>query len=153
MKTPMPGGTLSMHSGAMKQPGLRLRLRSGAERLSAQHRQLNTFFEMVLAAIDRHSLSGARTSYVRFRDALEAHLSLEDEVLFPALRGLRPELDETLTSLVLEHKRFRTQLERLHELLALGSAESFGREFEDFTEEVAQHERREESLLATKPSD
>lgn len=104
---------------------------------------------MVLADLERGSLQNARTSFLRFRDALEAHLTLEDHVFFPAFRGLRPELSETLARLFDEHEVFRGDLEQLHELLALGSAEEFLRMFQALAARVAEHEKLEEETLAT----
>jgi iron-sulfur cluster repair protein YtfE (RIC family) len=137
------------HTAVIAQPGLRLRLRNETLRLSTQHRQLNTFFEMVVADLGRGSLQRARASFVRFRDALEAHLTLEDQVFFPAMRGLRPELAEPLTRLVEDHTRFRAELETLHELLATGSAEAFASQFDDLAGRVAKHERYEEEVLSS----
>jgi iron-sulfur cluster repair protein YtfE (RIC family) len=130
-----------------QQPGLRLRLRGEAKRLSTQHEQLDTFFEMVESALERGSLNGARASFVRFCDALEAHLSLEDRVFFPALRGLRPDLTKRLTGLVEEHTSLRLELDQLRDLLAAGSAETFSKQFERLGGFLTEHERREDLLL------
>jgi hypothetical protein len=129
------------------QPGLRLRLRGEATRLSTQHEQLNTFFEMVVSALERGSLASARLSFVRFCDALEAHIGLEDRVFFPALRGLRPDLTEQLTRLVEEHTRIRLELDQLRDLLAAGSAETFGKRFARLGALLSEHERCEDELL------
>ena len=130
-----------------QQPGLRLRLRGEAKRLSTQHEQLDTFFEMVASALERGSLNGARVSFVRFCDALEAHISVEDRVFFPALRGLRPDLTEKLTGLVEEHTSVRLELDQLRDLLAAGSAETFSKRVEQLGSFLGEHERREDLLL------
>jgi len=142
--------TDDIHSELSTQPGLRLRLRlrNEAQRLSTQHRQLDTFFEMVVVALERGSLQGARASFIRFRDALEAHLTLEDQVFFPAFRGLRPALADTLTGLIEDHERFRRELDQLHDLLAVGSAEAFASGFDTLAEAVSVHERKEEKILS-----
>ena len=129
------------------QPGLRLRLRGEARRLSTQHKQLDTFFEAVMSALERGSLSGARVAFVRFCDALEAHLHLEDQVFFPALRGLNPDLTEQLTGLVKEHAAVRRELDLLRDLLAAGSAETFVKRFERLGGFLGEHERREDEIL------
>jgi regulator of replication initiation timing len=129
------------------QPGLRLRLRGEAKRLSTQHKQLDTFFDMVTSALERGSLTGARVSFVRFCDALEAHIDLEDRVFFPALRGLRPDMTERLTGLVEEHTAVRLELDQLRDLLAVGSAETFSKQFERLGVFLGEHERREDELL------
>jgi iron-sulfur cluster repair protein YtfE (RIC family) len=120
-------------------------------RISSQHRQLDAFFDMVMEALQRRSLSSARIAFTRFSDALEAHITLEDNVFFPALHGLYRELSRDLTDLVDEHRAFRSRLSELHELLAQGSAESFAPSFERFALQVAEHEAREEAVVSSVP--
>lgn len=136
-----------IHTQAIAEPGLKLRLESEARRLSTQHQQLNEFFTHVMSALKSGSLQATRAWFIRFRDALEAHLSLEDKVFFPAFRGLRPELAEALTGLFDEHERFRVWLDQLHDLLAVGSAEAFATQFDDLAVRLSEHERREEEIL------
>ena len=131
-----------------EQPGLRLRMRGEVRRLSTQHEQLDTFAQMVAAGLERQSLHAARIAFTRFRDALEAHVTLEDRIFFPALRGLRPALDADLADLVRQHDGFRAELEALHDLLASGSAEAFEESFQGFCDSFAEHEAREERILA-----
>ena len=129
------------------QPGLRMRLRGEARRLSTQHARLDTFCEMVSDALRRGSLSGARLAFMRFSDALDAHVTLEDQVFFPALRGLRPDLTESLTRLVHEHTTIRNDLEQLRDLLSAGSAEAFERDFSCLCDFICEHERTEDEVL------
>lgn len=130
------------------QPGLRKRLKKEAGRISSQHRQLDVFFEMVMSALGRSSLHGARVAYLRFRDALEAHITLEDKVFFPALSGLDPTLRHELTDLVHEHKDLRATLDELHDRLAKGDGARFQEGFERLAERFRDHEQREERILA-----
>ena len=117
-----------------------------------QHSQLHSFFEMVGEALQRGSLQSARLAFTRFRDALEAHIDVEDHQFFPALRGLRPHLAAALAELVRDHARYRQTLEELHEMLARGSAEEFNRGFSKLCDDFAQHEAREEALAESEPS-
>lgn len=137
--------------GPSAEPAVARRMGHAGRRISSQHRQLDEFFGMVLDALDRSSLSSARIAFTRFSDALEAHLTLEDNVFFPALHGLYRELSRDLTELVDEHGAFRRTLADLHGMLAEGSAETFGRAFERFALEVAEHEAREEAVVSSVP--
>ena len=132
----------------MDQPGLRKRMKKEAVRVSSQHRQLDEFFEALSDALARGSLEGARLSYTRFRDALEAHLTLEDQVFFPALRGLEPEIGGALTDLIEEHHDFREQLETLYDLIARGRRDPFAKGVHALADQVWEHEQREEALIA-----
>jgi iron-sulfur cluster repair protein YtfE (RIC family) len=128
------------------EPGLDLRITAETKRIFGQHAQLRSFFELVQDGLERHSLQAARLAFTRFRDALEAHMHVEDSSYFPALRGLRPHLAPQLAQLVLDHTQNRSDLEDLHELLARGSAEEFSRSFAAFCDRFAEHEAREEAL-------
>jgi len=135
--------------GAGSEPGVHWRMQGEARRISSQHRQLDLFYGMLEEALERGSLQGARVAFVRFRDALDAHITLEDKVFFPALHGLLPpELGAQLTGLVREHEAMRRVLDELQDLLAEGAVESCVRELDAFAEQIADHERREERLLA-----
>ena len=116
-------------------------------RLSAQHRQLDEFFATVMSALERGSLVTARAVFVRFRDALDAHVTLEDRVFFPALRGLHPRITSELVRLVEDHESFRRDLDELSDLLAKGSGEEFADAFDCLAVTFSQHEEREEGLM------
>lgn len=131
------------------QPGLRLRMAHEARRISSQHRQLDSLYWLVVAALERRAPAQACTAFVRFRDALDAHMSLEDELYFPALRGLRPELEPELAGLVRDHRRFRRSLDALAGAFADGNGAACAGGLESFATGFADHEQREEHLLAT----
>jgi hypothetical protein len=135
------------------EPGLDLRIAAETKRIFGQHEQLRSFFELVRDGLKRRSLQAARLAFTRFRDAIEAHMDVEDKSYFPALRGLRPHLAPQLAQLVLDHARNREELEELHELLARGSAEEFSHRFAAFCDAFAEHEAREEALGAPRNGD
>ena len=86
--------------------------------------------------------------FTRFCDALDAHVSLEDRVFFPALRGLDPRISSELVRLVEDHDGFRLSLAELSDLLAEGSVEEFSNAFDRFGVSFSEHEEREERLMA-----
>ena len=94
------------------------------------------------------SLPSARVTFASFSDALESHITLEEQSFFPAIRGLRKSLGPQLAQLTVDHDRFRQRLEDLHELLARGSAEEFIVVFDEFCDDFAWHEVREERIVA-----
>ena len=133
------------------QPGLRLRLGQEARRISSQHRQLDVLFGHVAEALQRREAGSARTRFRRLRDALEAHMALEEELYFPALHGLHPELAAVLTDLAHEHTRLRGQIERLARRFAERDLGPCAGGLERFADRFAEHERREESLPCARP--
>ncbi len=140
-------------SSGIPEPGLDLRIAAETKRIFGQHAQLRSFFELVGDGLARHSLQAVRLAFTRFRDAIEAHMDVEDKSYFPALRGLRPHLAPQLAQLVLDHARHREELEELHELLERGSAEEFSRRFAAFCDAFAEHEAREEALGTARNGD
>jgi hypothetical protein len=130
------------------EPGLSLRLGRERRVISSQHRQLDDFIVRLAAALDAGEAALAQAALQRFTDALEAHLSLEDGLYFPALRGLEPRLESELAALSDEHHALREGLGRLARLADGGHCEACARSLARFTGELADHEGREEGLLA-----
>jgi len=131
------------------EPGLALRMQRERRVISAQHRQLDDFHARLAAALDALDAAAAQTTFRRFSDALEAHLALEDGFYFPALRGLRPALGPDLEALAEEHQVFRERLAALAPLVEAGRCEACLRPLERLAGDLADHEGREEGLLAS----
>ena len=131
------------------QPGLALRMQRERRVISAQHRQLDDFYLRVAAAVDGDQPDAARAAFARFADALEAHFALEDGLYFPALRGLSPALGPTLEALCDEHQALRERLAHVARRIDAGVCADCAPSLEDLAGDVAEHERREEELLAS----
>jgi hemerythrin superfamily protein len=129
-----------------RQPGLRMRIVREARRISGQHRQLDVFYGMLIKSLFRENVAKARAEFLRFHDALEAHFTVEERIHFPALHGLRPELDAELAALVEEHKAFRETLDRLAALLESKELARCSDDLDQFVVELAAHEGREEQM-------
>jgi transposase len=137
-----------MARGPMDQPGLRVRMGAERRRISSQHRQLDAIYGRVEAAIAKGAFPEAREALGRFRDAWEAHTSLEDGFYFPALRGLRPAVGAQLEALSAEHARSMQQLAELEALVEKQDGAALEAALERFVAHLADHEGREERLLA-----
>jgi len=129
------------------QPGLRLRMLQEARRIVSQHRQLDVFHVQVAKALRRQDRTRVRELFTRFREALEAHIRMEEVTHFPALHGLHPDWDAQLTELVREHQSFRADLAETTEALERGQLESFERCYESFLRSLTAHEAAEEWLF------
>ena len=135
----------------LKQDGLRRRVGIEARRISSQHRQLDQFYGMLAEALRRERPAEVRSAFQRFRDALEAHFTMEDEIHFPALHGLRPDLEPQLSALVTEHGAFREQLESLQGHFDRSELDPGAGLLDELVTRLAAHEGREEKLLADLP--
>jgi hypothetical protein len=131
------------------EPGLTLRMQREGRVISSQHRQLDDFTLRLAAALDAGEAPAAQAAFRRFSDALEAHLALEDGLYFPALRGLRPALEADLEALSDEHQALRQSLVGLAQLVEAGRCAACQRPLEQLAGDLAEHEGREEGLLAS----
>jgi len=133
--------------------GLRHRLRRAVRRMVTQHQQLRTLHQALAEAIASGRTAAVRECVERLRSAVEAHFSLEEGVFFPAVRGLHPESAPELNALEREHGDFLAALAQLDARLADGAApaalDAFAAEHRAFSETIAEHERREEQLVAS----
>ena len=128
--------------------GLELRMRRESVRISSQHRQLDEHWARVREALERGETGRARRTFAHYADALEAHLSLEDDFYYPALHGLSPALGGELAALAREHTSLRSSLASVREELARSGAATSSSTLTGFFAALADHERREEALLA-----
>ena len=129
--------------------GLALRMRRGTRVISAQHRQLDDFYGWLAGALERRDGNESRVAFGRFIDALEAHFSLEGGLYFPALRGLAPALARDLAALSDEHQALRERFAALGRKLAGGALDECVQPLESIVGDLAEHEGREEGLLAS----
>jgi len=131
------------------QPGLRLRLAHEARRIATQHGYLDALEATTLLSLERGDPSEMRHALHGFHGSLDAHFTLEEQVHFPALHGLRPDFGPELDELIREHGRFRTELHRIEAALhgtASGAAEALAA-FREVAAGLGRHEEREERLL------
>lgn len=130
-----------------RQPGLRKRLELETRRISAQHRQLEAFYHLVVQALRRDDSSEARESFMRFRTALQAHFEVEERTEFPALHGLDPGTEPELDALIEEHESFRRDLVTLAERFRDEDLSRSARLLDDLARRLGEHEQREERLF------
>jgi iron-sulfur cluster repair protein YtfE (RIC family) len=128
--------------------GLRHRLRRAVRQIAAQHLHLRSAHQAVADAAAAGNPGELATCVDRLCGAIDAHFSLEENVFFPALHGLHPESERDLQGFVHEHAVHRSELERLRALVAGKSSPEFLAGYRAFAAATADHERREERLLA-----
>ena len=127
--------------------GLKKRMEFAGRRISSQHRQLDDFYAVVRRALDAGAIHSAREFFYRFQDAVDAHLSLEEELYFPALFALRPALRSQLERIRAEHDGIREQMRLVRKLLESNEQELSSEHMSDLANSLADHEEREEELV------
>lgn len=130
------------------QPGLKLRMRWGGRRLSSQHRRLDALYARIAAALAAADARAAEDALERFLDAWDAHTQLEDQLYFPALRGLRADLDPLLAGFAADHRRLRKALSGVAPRLAAGQLVEAAALLDAAAGEISRHEAEEEQLVA-----
>ena len=138
----------SCGSDERTEPGVAYRLRRGVRHISNQHRQLDVMVDSVFDALEAHMPRAAAVAFQRFRDALEAHFSLEESLYFPALGGVVPELRDKLGSFVADHMELRGHLDGVDAALDAGALDRAAQVLEELTRALADHEAQEERTLA-----
>ncbi len=128
--------------------GLRLRMRGEERRISSQHRQLGDLFERALDSVETLGPRKAVGDFLLFQTALEAHMSVEEDIYFPALHGLRNDLKDELVALVEEHKDIRIALNNVKYLMSQSVAHDAEMALIELANRIEDHEEKEESLLA-----
>ncbi len=127
--------------------GLRHRLRRALRQMEGQHRHLKPIYAELVRAVDGRGASEMQEWLLRYREALEAHFALEEEVLFPALRGLHPQREGDLDRLSEDHQRFQGQLLEIERGLRTAYGHESASRIEAFRESLEEHEKREERLV------
>jgi hemerythrin superfamily protein len=118
-----------------------------ARRIVSQHRQLDVFREQVSQALRNEDRGRILELFSHFREALEAHIRMEEVTHFPALHGLHPDWDAQLTELVREHQTFRAHLSETAEALRRGQLDRFESSYASFLRTLTAHEAAEEWLF------
>lgn len=135
-------------TGVTGDAGLRVRMRSEERRISAQHERLDRLCQELRNRIDRVGAIQSMDDFMLFKSALEAHMSVEDDIYFPALHGLRPEAGPELEVLIDEHEQMRREVEGIRELLVADDRERGSLALGELTGRIARHEVAEEELIA-----
>jgi hypothetical protein len=130
-----------------EEPGLRPRLAHASRRLALQHEYLDALLLTTSRVLERHTPSEARDALLGFVGALDSHFSLEEQVHFPALHALRPELSPELETLMREHRAFHGRVQELLARVGKEPRESVATDFGRLGVELREHESREEALL------
>ncbi|MBF9130839.1 hemerythrin domain-containing protein [Plantactinospora sp. S1510] len=111
--------------------------------------KLHDGFRRDLAELRRSRSLGPslREHCLTFCEALHAHHTGEDDVLFPHLAGAHPELAEILTRLRSEHRTVARILAQVRSLSQTGDRAAIGAELDRLADELEAHLDYEEQQL------
>jgi len=133
----------------MDDHGLRVRMRNEERRVCSQHEKLDDLVQEIWLELDKDGPAKPKGDFLLFVSVLDAHMSVEEDVYFPALHGLRPDAGDELARLVDEHHALRESAERVTEAFRIGDRSSATRELDALARAVKAHEAAEEELIAS----
>ena len=136
-----------MRTAATDGPGACLRLTRVARRISSQHQRLESLYGTLARALAKGDEREAQAQLAQFCDVMAAHFSLEEDVCFPALARLWPEMRGRIADLAREHDRFREELDQIQRRLGASEREGAEARFDRLAAELAGHDSREEKLI------
>ncbi len=127
-----------------------MRLAHEARRIASQHAYLDALEATTLRSLERGDPVEMRQALDGFHGSLESHFALEEKVHFPALHGLRADLEPELLVLIREHEGFRSTLSQLgaEARRSLPDPAELAAAFRELAAALGRHEQREERLLA-----
>lgn len=129
------------------QPGLPKGLARQVTGIASQHRQLEALVGAVSQALRRGHRRDCETAVFRLQGALNAHFAVEEQIVFPSLRGFHSELADKVLALEREHERLREDVDRLALAIVVSDITTARRALEEFDAALSAHERSEERIL------
>ena len=135
-------------AGGGRDGGLRLRMRGEERRISSQHEQLDRLCRDVYTKLDKDGPALAINDYLLFVTALDAHMTVEEDIYCPALHGLRSDTAAELERLVDEHAALRREADEVRMLLKAGDRDGARLGLDGLARHISRHEEAEEDLLA-----
>jgi len=118
-----------------------------SEFLTADHRHCDELFATAAQAAERDDWAGCRERFDAFHQALRHHMTIEEQVLFPAFEqatGISAGPTQVMRH---EHQQMLVLLDRIAAAVAARDAPSFRRAVETFTALLNRHSTKEEIAL------
>jgi hemerythrin-like domain-containing protein len=113
-----------------------------------EHSELDQLIEALTETCDGGSGAAASAALEDLAGALEGHLTVEEEVYFPLVEHLRPELESTIRGVRLAHTMLRARIDQLREHLAADERQEARRLLGALLELFRSHEAVEGQLIA-----
>ena len=114
---------------------------------TADHRACDAIWAEVEAGVEGGDNAAAAEAWVRFDAAMRRHLSMEEEVLFPALRAAGMGGMGPIQVMLMEHQQMRSLLDRMAQCASDGDYESLADEGDTLLMVIQQHNAKEEGIL------
>lgn len=117
-------------------------------KIADEHRALNRLFATALKLLEGDDLDlGAGEAFGTLREAMESHLTAEENLYFPTIWALLPEFKDRLRAFIRAHHHFRGLLQEISGLMDSAEEEEAKYVLERLRHEFGRHEVSEEDAL------
>lgn len=117
------------------------------EALSDEHRDCDEHFQKAEELAAAGQLQPAREAWQVFEAALTAHLSFEEDSLFPEFEAQTGMAGGPTDVMRMEHEQMRALVGRMGQSLARGDLDAFLDQTENLNILIQQHNMKEEQML------
>ncbi len=121
--------------------------RSGADKVSTQHRLIDSQLARLAEALQEGALATAEPRVERLLRSLKAHFTLEEDFYFPRAEAANGERRTEIEALRAEHVELDRALEETARHIREGTLDAARQCFKAFHAAILEHERVEVSLL------
>ncbi len=115
--------------------------------LGSDHRACDDLFASAEADVAQNNWDSARTLFVRFREAMAHHLSMEETVLFPAFEARTGNSMGPTQVMRMEHEQMRGLMQDMAGAVAAGNQNAYLGLSETLNMLMQQHNLKEENML------
>jgi hemerythrin-like domain-containing protein len=115
--------------------------------LANDHQRCDALFAHIETHIEKQDWEQAEQAFQTFASALEHHLSMEENVLFPAFEHATGNRNGPTQVMRVEHQHMRNIVERMHRAVCEQSIGDFFDHDDTLRIIMGQHNLKEESIL------
>lgn len=117
------------------------------EFLGSDHRACDDLFASAEAAAAQKNWDSARSLFGQFQAAMEHHLAMEEDVLFPAFESRTGMSSGPTQVMRMEHVQMRDLMQEMAKAVAAGNQDSYLGLSETLNMLMQQHNLKEENML------
>ena len=115
--------------------------------LPEHHRHCDSLFVAAEEFAQRDNWTAAAPAFARFRDQMEAHFAVEEDLLFPAFEAATGMSAGPTEMMRYEHQQMRALLSQLEAACEARDGEAYGGVAETLLMLMQQHNMKEENIL------
>lgn len=115
--------------------------------LSNEHHRCDGLFSDTEAMVEKEDWNSAEEAHRCFREAMENHFLMEEEVLFPAVEAMSGSSDGPTAVMRQEHKQMRHLFNEMSQAIEAEQAEDYLGASETLLVLMQQHNAKEEQIL------